>query len=261
MSDLGDVLELLHTSTAHWRSLRLQGHEWRHSETFRRAWEHEVGNVGNVPGQWRPLQPRSRFHLSFKRRGVTRVELRPITPVASLAAGKEPDESSEEWRLWLAKPNKIRTQFRVGTENVTAVFIGKRWWSWTTLGYKTNEGDVNVGHGLGPAEVLMNPGPHLGSLQLRVDDRSTFLSRPVYLVTAIPLVADPRNFNLTVHMLGMGADVYKMVVDAELGILLRTQAEFEGVAFRVIEIDELAANEKLGESLFDPKALRHEGLE
>ena len=230
MSDLGDVLELLHTSAERWDSLRLQGHEWRHIATLNRAFEHEMGQTGGGP----------------------------ISSIQFRTNDVEADESNEEWRLWVAKPNKTRTQFQVGSETVTAVFAGNNWWSWTTSGYRTNNGDVNTSHGLGPAEGLFNPATHVGWLQLRVDDRATFLSRPAYLVSAIPRVADRHGFNPAPHMLGLGADSYKLVVDAELGILLRCQAEFEGAAFRVIEVDELAANEQLGESLFDPAALRNQ---
>src|SRR5438552_17228482 len=36
---------LMHTSSDRWSSLRLRGHEWRHLETFSRAWEHAFGEL------------------------------------------------------------------------------------------------------------------------------------------------------------------------------------------------------------------------
>jgi hypothetical protein len=56
-------------------------------------------------------------------------------------------------------------------------------------------------------------------------------------------------------MFGTGADVYKLVVDAEVGVLLRVQAELRGTAFRVIEVDDIGVNERLGDSTFDPDRL------
>src|SRR5260370_39724749 len=40
--DLGDVLELLHTSPDRWDTLRLAGREWRHLARFNQAWEQAV---------------------------------------------------------------------------------------------------------------------------------------------------------------------------------------------------------------------------
>ena len=57
-------------------------------------------------------------------------------------------------------------------------------------------------------------------------------------------------------MLGTGADLYKLIVDAETGTLLRSQAEFEGHAFRVIQVDEIAVNSRFDVGLFDPDLLR-----
>jgi hypothetical protein len=57
-------------------------------------------------------------------------------------------------------------------------------------------------------------------------------------------------------MLGTGADLYKLTVDAEIGILLRSQAEFEGHAFRAIQVDEIAVNERFDVAVFDPDLLR-----
>ena len=40
-------------------------------------------------------------------------------------------------------------------------------------------------------------------------------------------------------MLGTGADLSRPIVDAEAGILLRSQAEFEGHVFRTIQVDDI----------------------
>jgi len=50
--------------------------------------------------------------------------------------------------------------------------------------------------------------------------------------------------------------VYRLIVDAEVGILLRCQAEFDGEPFRVIEVDEIGVNEILARETFDPDLLR-----
>jgi hypothetical protein len=170
--------------------------------------------------------------------------------------GEPQEESREDWRVWLAKPDKRRTQFLVGDQVVTAVFIGDDWWSRSPDVFRTNDGALNISHGFGPAEGIVDPASSLASLHLRVEGRTSLLSRPAFLVTALPHVVDPHGFDPTFHLLGTGADVYKLIVDAEVGILLRCQAEFHGEPFRVIEVDEIGVNEFLARETFDPDLLR-----
>lgn len=234
MSDLSDVLELMHTSRQRWITLRLAGHEWRHLETFNRAWEHH--------------------HEQMRASGFA--VLRSIA--FKWSDGREPAaESREDWRLWLAKPDKKRAEFQVGDEVVTAVFDGSSWWSWSpSRHFITNDGAPNHSHGSGPGEALIDPGIHLASLEMHIAERTTFLTRSAYGVTAFPRQVTPQGFNATFHTLGTGADLYKLVVDAELGVLLRVQAEFQGDAFSVIEVDDIGVNERFGDATFDSSRLR-----
>jgi hypothetical protein len=236
MSDLGDVLELLHTSSQRWHSLRLAGHEWRHHVRLHLAFERHFASAG---GQ-----------------ALRVVAFRSQTGEQG-ADYREPEDGREEWRMWLAKPDRVRTEFEVGTETVTAILIGDRWWSRSPSRYVANaDGDPRSSHGRGPQEALVDTARHLGSLRLRVADRTSFLSRPAYSVSATPEAAEPHGFNNSLHLLGLGADVYRLVVDAKLGILLRIQAELEGAPFRVVEVDEVAADEPMDDALFDPIPLR-----
>ena len=235
VSDLGDVLELMHSSSQRWSTLRLAGHEWRNREAFSRAWEHhfdEVRKTGTAT--------------------LHSVALRRVDGV------EPPDESREDWRVWLAKPDDRRAEFQVGDEVVTAVFHGGSWWSWSpSRGFITNKGAPNASHGFGPGEPLIDPAIHLASLQLQMTDRTTFLTRPAYVVTALPQQVSQHGFDATFHMLGTGADLYRLVVDAAVGVLLRVQAEFQGEAFRVIEVDDIAINERFGDATFDSNRLRN----
>lgn len=233
MIELGQVLEVMHTSQQRWNSLRLEGHEWRHRETFSRAWEHHFDEL-------RKSGAASVESMAFKK-----------------SSGEEPPaESREDWRVWLTKPDKRRAEFLVGDGLVKAVFIGQHWWSRSPGGFRTNDGALNSSHGFGPAEALIDPATHLADLQLKIDGRTTFLSRPAFAVTAIPRAVDPRGFSPTFHLLGTGADLYKLVVDSEVGVLLRSQADFRGDAFRVIEVDEIGVNEQFGDEIFDGERLR-----
>jgi hypothetical protein len=44
----------------------------------------------------------------------------------------------------------------------------------------------------------------------------------------------------------------KLVISEEVGVVLRCQAEFRGDAFRVIEVDQIAVDERFGDEMFDP---------
>lgn len=211
----------------------MAGFEWRHLETFRRAWERHVSEL--------------------RRSSVVSVQaLRP----ESSGGSSPPAESRERWRMWLAKPDKRRAQFLVGDDMVAAVFIGGTWWSSSRRGFMTNNGAPNHGHGFGPGEALLDPSSHLASLHMRVNGRITFLARPAFVVNVVPRARERNGFDRTLHMLGTGADEYELVVDATVGVLLRCQANFGGEAFRVIEADELAVDEEFDELIFDPDLLR-----
>jgi hypothetical protein len=233
--DLAQVLELMHIGSQRWTTLRLEGHEWRHLETFGRAWEHNVK-------QLRRSGAASVHSIALKR-----------------SDGREAAaESRENWRVWLAKPDKSRTEFQVGDDTVTGLFIGRHWWSWSpSRGFMSNNGAPNHGHGFGPAEALIDPARHLASLQLGDVAMARFLERHAFQVTALPRTDDEHAFSRTFHTLGTGADLYKLVVDAEVGVLLRTEADFRGDAFRVIEVDDISVNEPFSDATFDSNRLRN----
>jgi hypothetical protein len=233
--DLGDVLELLHTSPDRWDSLRLTGKDWRHIARNHEAWEDSVRAMRRDRG----------------RASVTR-----FTTVSAVAEGEVPEELAVAWRLWRAKPDKIRTEFDVGTETVRAVLVGPQWWSWSrSRGLRTNAGDPSSTHGLGPGDVLVDT-PVLSSvLRMRAVSRTIFISRSAYLVSAEPAQVDQNASTAVLHALGAGADRYELVVDAEIGVLMRSQAERGGQPFRVIEVEELRFNEQLDAGLFSSDGL------
>jgi len=119
----------------------------------------------------------------------------------------------------------------------------------------TNSAGLQASHGLGPAEVLVETPSLLGSLKLQTVSRTTFQSRSAYLVGAIPAKLDEHAPPFVLHALGAGADRYELVIDAEVGVVWRSQAELDGLAFRVLEADELGVNEPLEEDAFN-----HENL-
>lgn len=213
----------------------MDGFEWRHLKTFAEAWEHHVHEL--------------RRSRSVRVSSAVRLD--------RLDGGKSPEHSNERWRIWLAKPDKRRAQFQVGDEVVTAVFAGDWWWSWSkSRGFLTNSGSPNHSHGIGPAEGLVDPARHIPSFDFRFDGQGTFAGRPTLLLTAAPHIDEHDCFGLSFHLLGTGADEYGLIVDAEVGVLLRCEARYHGDPFRVIEVEQIGVDEAFSETVFNPEPLR-----
>ena len=222
-------MELIPAAAQTWRTLRLAGQEWRDEETLLRAWEREVARV--------------RRHSS-------------ITQLVAIKEGDSEADAREMWRAWIARPDRLRAEFRVGDGTVTVIFAGDRWWSRSPQGFLSNDREPSARHGMGPAEALLDPGRHLARLRVITTSPTTYLARPASLISAEPNLSDDGESSFALHPLGAGADGYGLVVDDESGVLLRTEARLEGAPFRVIAVEEMAVDVPLTPETFDPERLR-----
>jgi outer membrane lipoprotein-sorting protein len=221
LSELGEVLELMHTSEQRWRSLRAAGREWRHSalnlEAFMGIVERRrPGSVAVFGGSSKEVE--------------------------------EPEEIESTWRLWVEGSNRVRAEFAVGHgETVTAVVDGRTWWSWSpSTGAVTNEGSENAETGLGPGTALVHPALILPAIDLEIRGRTTRLDRSVYQVLAIPESDNEGEENSgLLHGIGSGAEEYELMVDAERGVLIRTEARLHRRPFLILEMDDVAFDEEL----------------
>jgi hypothetical protein len=149
-------------------------------------------------------------------------------------------------------------RFTVENDTVTAVIVGETWWSWSpSREVTTNQGDPHHSHGRGPGVGLIDPSSILPAVELVLAGRATFIGRSVLEVLATPSPVDENDeeswdWRNATHDLGGGADDYSLVVDAERGILLRSEARIEGQPFRIIEMETVAFDEELGEKVFAP---------
>jgi outer membrane lipoprotein-sorting protein len=226
VSELGDVLELMHTSEQRWRSLCAAGREWRHAalnlEAFMRMAERRrPGSVAVFGGLSEEVE--------------------------------EPEESESTWRLWMEGRRRIRAEFAVGHgEMVTAVVDGPTWWSWApSTGALTNEGSENTETGLGRGTALVHPAVILPAIDLEIRGRTRKLDRSVYEVVATPSEGDEEEQNAgLLHGVGSGAEQYTLLVDGERGVLLRTEARLHGRPFLILEMDEVAFDQALPAETF-----------
>ena len=169
-----------------------------------------------------------------------------------------PEEGEKAWRWWSEEPDRLKVEFAVGDETVTAWFQGTTWWSWSpSRGAMTNEGRENMGHGKGPGEVLVSPARAARVLGFELLGALTFLARPAFRLRACPFTKGDFDLNA----LGRGADEYELVVDAERGFLLRAEARLGTKPFKVLEMTEVAVDAGLPASVFTPEAPEGERFE
>ncbi|HZQ86961.1 MAG TPA: hypothetical protein VFA83_19095 [Acidimicrobiales bacterium] len=231
MSELGDVLALLHRPEPRYRTLHAEGTEWRHSALLHEAFTRSIPPGAEVATVWR-------------------------------ADGREePETRLEQWRLWEEPPDRLRAEYAVGDDIATVIFQGPTWWSHSaSMGALTNNGAANSSPGKGPGEVLFRPARLLPMLQLTVTGRSEQLGRPAYNVRGEPRPLD-RHRDRELHSLGSGADAYELTVDVERGFLLRTEALMGGQPFRRIEVTGLELDVPLHGDVFTPQAPEGEEFE
>jgi hypothetical protein len=229
VSHLAELLELMHTSTTRWQTIRARGWEWRHLVRLQDA--------------WRRMIPRDRS------RGIA---------ISSGSEQPTPEDVREPWRLWRAQPDRVRTEFTVGDDTVTAVIVGETWWSWSrSRTVTTNRGDPHSSHGRGPGDALLHPASILPAVELDVAGPIIFIGRPALEVVATPSPIDDNDeessdWRFATHHLGGGADEYALLVDAQRGVLLRSEARIGGEPFRIIEMAAVAFDEALAEDVFAP---------
>ena len=149
-------------------------------------------------------------------------------------------EAREPWSLWVDGPDRTRAEFGAGAERVTVIIEGSRWWSFSAwAGAQTNDGDPHSSHGPGPGECLLHSARILADVELELVGESHVLNRRALVVAARPVSGDTAKL----EGLGWGADEYELLVDAERGVLLRSEARVGGYPWRVLEMEEVAFDE------------------
>jgi hypothetical protein len=218
MGDLGQVLELLHDSDERWNTLRAAGSAWSHNP--RR----------NEIGERRFAAIRAGDPSGVAWTGYVAVGDQP----------PEPDETEEGWRLWMQGRSRTRLERSTGSGIVTTVEDGPTWWSWSPYaGGMTNRGAANHQLGLGPAAALVDTAPLLTALRLELMGSDTLIGRRAFRVRGLPRARNEHEPD-PLRELGPDADDYLISVDAERGILLRTEARVRGLPFFVMEMVEVA---------------------
>jgi outer membrane lipoprotein-sorting protein len=220
MGNLGDVLELLHDAEPRWKTLRAAGCQWRHNARASEVFD--------------------RHFAALEANQQSRSVVRFTGYVPDGSQPPVPDESEDHWRLWIERVGRMRSEHAWGDESITVVLDGPTWWSWSPrMGGMTNRGATNHGHGLGPAAVLIDTAAVLSAVRLQFVGKETLLGRDAFRVRGTPRARLGHESDDGLHELGIGADDYLFSVDAERGVLLRSEARFHEQPFTVIEMTEV----------------------
>ncbi len=223
MARLGDVLEVMQASHP-WATLQVSGVLWLNPHRQRAA--REIAN------------PASKLTHAIG---------------CDAAGGAETEEIRDRWSLWRSEPDQMRSEYQAGEVRVTAVWHGAAWWSWDPArGLLTNDGDPNHQHGAGPGEVVIGPAQFLPELDLTVNGTGTRAGRQAYELMGRPRTKSP---GLPLFLLGSGADQYLLSVDAERGLLLRSEARLREEPIRVVEVEQVTFDAVLPGELFLPSLL------
>jgi outer membrane lipoprotein-sorting protein len=231
VSELGDLLELLHGA---------------------------AGRVSSVQSRWRLWRDEERVHAAFMAHAK---QTGGRTYTARRAArGGGSTEHTEEVRFWWQSPASMREQRDTaqgegawtGQPNLV-IRVGATWWSYSPqTGALTNGGDERHSHGAGDQFLAMlDPCELIGVLDFTVVGRGQRAGRPVVVVVCRPRLGDRRGpAGFALHHLGLGADEHVIEVEADRGVLLRAEARLEGQALQITEAAEIAFDTRLDPGLF-----------
>src|SRR5918996_6087951 len=205
MSELGDLLEVVHGAHRSFTTVRLEAREWRHNH---------------------------RLHAAYARAAE-----RAGASAAAFAAGGEavPAETEVLVRAWFEQPNRVREEREEAGHHYVAVADGARWWqrlpAWATT---SAEGDGwatgQAGHTLRP---LLDPWPVVTGLELALEAPTQVAGREAVVVRA---TARPHPHLGGAEPLAHGADRPELAFDLERGVLLRARSLFDGEPFSLVEI-------------------------
>lgn len=215
MSELGDLLVLMHGASARITTVRATVRTWRHLRRSREAME-------SLPG----------------------------ATIYAVGEGPEAESTESVVRLWLAPPDREREEREDPDGSSLSVQRGRVWWRYDPVnGALSNEHDPETGQGSIGSEFpwLLDPAPAIGLLDYLEIAPGRRAGRPVLRVRAVPRARD--GFGL--GQLGLdAADELLLDVDSERGALLRVECRYAGEPFSIAEVEQIAFDEDFAEETF-----------
>jgi hypothetical protein len=162
-----------------------------------------------------------------------------------------PDETDEEWQLWVAEP-WMRAKFAAGRGGVDVVFHGSTWWSNGRGISRTNGGATNSGHGIGPGVHLIRTADYVPLIEVRDIRLTSLLGRETLKVTVRMRYGPDHRRGPGLHGLVIGdADPIVLDVDRERRVILRAESSYKGSVYLVLEMNEIAFDQEFPPETFE----------
>lgn len=225
MSELGDLLALLHDAPGRVRRLRAEIITRTDPKAAARAWARQGASSGG------------------------RVMMYAYASEEEDAAF--PAETCT--RIWVDLDERLEREQNTGGHERLAVRRGETWWSWDphcgAMSNEDEEGGTSVGDDrkwiLGGLRVL-------ASLRIEPLGPGEVARRPTVRCRATPHRAESDEAReWALHDLpAYGSDAYELDVDRELGLILRVAGSFAGEVFSETEVVELGVDENFPDDLF-----------
>lgn len=217
MTELGDLLELLHGAGGRWRTAAVAVHRWCDSEQAAIA--------------WRRAAERQHGHGT-----------------AVTARGSGPSVWEMETRVWIDRPGDRSRQETSGPHGDTlTVCVGRTWWSYHPhIGAMSNEHEPDAGGG-GPSEVewLLDPAALIPAFDFAVAGSTEVAGRPALQAQARARPGAGWS-GTPVHV----ADEMTLAVDRQSGVVLRAESRLEGRTFDIREVTGIEVDQPLTDGLF-----------
>jgi hypothetical protein len=215
MTALGDVLELIHLAHSRPDDLQVTIRHWADGELWRHSAE-----------RWAAIRP-----------GGSRT-------VFGVASGATVSRFSDDtYRVWRRLPGPLWRVEVSGSHDSTTILNGRRWWgSSFGGGFVTNvrpDGSVDdrVGGQLPNRllEIMFDPAFIAAIAVITVTGPTRFAGR-----AALGAIARPRRGRDFVGLDWPYADEFRLVVDAEFGMLLRHEAVLDRQPFIMSEVTDVS---------------------
>ena len=213
MTELGDLLALMHGARGRLTTVRATVRMWSHV---------------------------ARTHEAMRRRGT----------VVTYGPQVEEVEREYNFRVWLAPPDRAREETDGERYSVRR---GELWWSYDPVnGARSNEDRPDVGSGGTGDDVwwLADPAPIIGLLDYEGFARGQRAGRETIEVRAVPRASGDGDHWPLVRLTGEGADELLLSVDAAQGALLRIELRLGGRPYAIYEVLEVAFGEPIADDVF-----------
>jgi hypothetical protein len=221
VTDLGDLLVLLHGAGDRVSTVRVVMRTWR--------------------------------HLGIGGEAMARVLERQDAVAYGPAAVPERESYESLVRVWRSPPDRVREEREDPSGSSFGVRRGRIWWRYDPdNGAISNEDQPDAGSGIGQElGWLLDPAALIAALDFGELGAGQRAGRPTARVHARPRAAAEGREDAALWRLGaIGADELLLDIDAGRGTLLRVEARFEGRPFAITEIVEVAFDEQLPDDTF-----------